>query len=166
MTKDEATTIRPARHLRRACRVAAFIVAVAPPVGFWIYFALMSLRFADVSGVSLDALRAVPEALAVGSVLSYLIGGVPALLAAGAGGWWVWRHGTLGYGQAAAFAVGACVVVVACLQLSAYPDVTWGSTAGLAAFLGSISAMSAVVCRWAMGRLGLLPAGSPRAAKS
>ncbi len=157
----------PVRYLKRALGVGAFVVLLAPPIGFWVYFGLMSLRFSRLSeGISVEALKAVPEALAVGSMLSFAIGGVPAIVSALLSAWAVWRNGTLSYWQAAGFALAASVVSVLALQLWSYPDVDWRSSLGMMAFVSGVGLGSALVCRWLMGRVGLLPPGVPQANKS
>lgn len=167
MSNKVMAEVETVRYLRRALGVAAFILLIAPPVGFWVYFALMSLRFSELgAGVSVEALKAVPEAIAVGSLFSYLLGGMPALISAVPSAWVVWRHGTLAYWQAIGFAVVASVLVVLGLQISAYPDVEWRAVLGMIAFVAALSVVSAVICRWMMGRVGLVPPGSHVAGKS
>ncbi|MEQ1698061.1 MAG: hypothetical protein ABL901_19700, partial [Hyphomicrobiaceae bacterium] len=139
------------RYLRRAFGVAAFIVALGPPVGFLAYMVPLSLYSAVVDGASVEGLKAVPKMLAIGVLFSFMIGGVPALMSAVPSALLVWRHGTLSYVQAAVFALAAGVVSVIGLQFSSYPDVVWRSGLGMMAFIGGLSVVSALVCRWGMG---------------
>ena len=166
MSSEELVVDEPVRYLRRALGVGAFIVAIGPPIGFLAYMVPLALYSAVTEGPSWEGLKAVPQVIAFGVIFSFVIGGVPALMSALPSAWLVWRCGTVSYLLAAGLAVAAGIVSVIALQVSSYPEVDWRPAPGMMAFVCGLSLVSALICRWVMERVGLLPVGSPVANKS
>ena len=100
---DTSKPTAPVRHPRRALWVGAFITLLAPPIGFAAYFIPMMIYSTVTDGFSLDGLGIGLQGLMFGSVMSFLLGGIPALICAGLVGFVVWRDGTFSYRAAAVF---------------------------------------------------------------
>ena len=165
MGLNSIPTTKQVLYPRRALKAAAFITLLAPPVGFLAFMVPMEIHSLVTEGISLDALITAPKILLFGSLFSFVIGGLPALIAAACSGWLIWRNGTISYLQAVAIALVAGAVYVGMTQL---PAVVQGEKVevGLFGMIAGLSLVSAVICRWSMGRIGLLPVGSPGPGKS
>ena len=165
MSSEELVVDEPVRYPRRALGVGAFVAALAAPVGFWAFMVPMALYSAVTDGVSLDGLVAAPKNMVLGALFSFVIGGVPALISAVVSGWMVWRQGTLSYVQAAVIAGGAGALYVGAMEVQ---TIAQGGKPelGILGMIGGLSLVSAVICRWAMGRIGILPVGSREVSKS
>ena len=99
----------------------------------------------------------------IGALLSFVFGGKSALCSAFAVGWLVWGNGTVSYRVVAVVASLVCAVFAVAKQSSLRWD--FRLTESIATFI-VLGMLSALICRWAMGRVGLLSAGVPEANKS
>lgn len=153
---------QPVGYLKRALAVGAFVALLAPPLGFWVFLVPVALHSAVTDGISFEALVTAPKVILLGALFSFVIGGVPALISAVVSGWIVSRNGTIRYGQALAIAVGASAAYLGAMAIGngSRPEL------GVFVMVGGLSLVSAMICRWVMGRIGLLPAGVPEANKS
>ncbi len=145
MTTLEAEAV--ARGHAQPLKAALLVALAGPPIGSLVvvFPGLISLVFEPWGGEqpsSVEAILGVAGFLLLAVVFSYVLGGVPALLAAGMVYWLVRTRGRLTYAQSLAIAavVGLAFALVLSLDLDRLAVITVPSLCG------------AIVCRGLIGR--------------
>ncbi|HRK25500.1 MAG TPA: hypothetical protein PLQ11_11160, partial [Beijerinckiaceae bacterium] len=136
---------------RRALAVGAFAELAGPPVGVWLILIPMAVR----NGVGADGPLGIVSAIGGLTMMSYVFGGLPALVAAVVVGTITYRRGRYGYGHAVSAAVLGTLAMSALLAVGdAKPADEFVS---IAQGIAPLAVGSALICRWLTKRLGLLP---------
>lgn len=154
MTDPGSSSTGDGRHrgqFGRAWRVGAFILLLGPPIGSLPISSVWIARdiVAGSTGGGFEALTDTALLILLGGFFSYFMGGVPALVAA----LWLarktYRDGGFSYVQAALTALVSAAVVL-------LPEMGSLSAESLRfyAMVSFLSLFSALVCRFALGRLG------------
>ncbi len=148
----------PERYCGRALKVAAFVALVGPLLGAAFISAIIMWRAiaeAALDPTSWSAVRDAGSVVMLVVVFAYILAVVPSVLTAAVLGWRAYTHGTFAYGMALAVAGIATFAGTAVFDLLIHePD---KSFLGLAMFLLPFALLSAVLGRWLMARLGILP---------
>lgn len=135
-----------------------FIALVGPLIGTLLFMAIPAVRLAmsaTSAAFSLSTLADVGSVLLFVLLYGYVFGGVPALLSGITLGWLTARAGTFGYGASAL--TGALSGIAGGLSLALLIKSQDGLSPGMAVFLFPFALISALMCRWLMGKIGLLP---------
>ena len=157
---DSATGGR--RRIWRAGLAAVATGLAGPPVGAMVLMIGVSMISAWDGASLMSALHDVAMGPVVGLLaapFAFMIGGIPAAIAAVLVGVWVYWRGTMGYLAAIAIALIACGVFVAAASFddpAARDPTGFARTTSIGWYLGGLSAATAVVLRWIFGRLGLV----------
>lgn len=156
----------PVRYQRRALAVVALVVLLGPPIGSLLISVPVApfLFAANVSDFSLSGLfsglASAVMLAAFAAMFSYIYGGLAALISALWLGTRTYHCGTFGYEEAVLVAV-----VASCLGGLAMAMLVFEQPSAYLTFLVMLipaSIVSALMCRWLLGRLGILPSSPPR----
>lgn len=161
MTAEDGTTARQ-RYPRRAILVALFVALAGPLLGV---LTLLTLVLANtIAGMNYEDI-ALPNAgdlaqvVLFFSMFAYVFAGFSAVAAGVLLGWRTYTHGTFGYLFAIAIAAVATLVGTASLDMMVgQPE---RSFFGMAMFFTPLSAAAAVIGRWLMAIIGILPTIEP-----
>ncbi|NOT70263.1 MAG: hypothetical protein HOP09_02960 [Hyphomicrobium sp.] len=141
----------------RGLKVALFIALIGPLTGTLVFMAIPAVRLAmsaTSAAFSLSTLADMGGVLLFVLLYGYVFGGVPALLSALLLGWLTARDGTFGYGASAL--AGAAGAIVGGAGLAVLIKSEDALTPGMAVFLLPFALLSALICRWLIGKTGLL----------
>ncbi len=144
----------------RGVKVAAFVTLVGPPVGALLLLAFGSARALYTNGIEYFAVidaAAVVSVTAWVSVFSYVFGGLTAFLS----GVMLGVRTAKGRASGALMTLGivavALLITAVVFRVLPFRSDPLGNVAALVAFLAPLAAVSALVCRWFMIKIRLLP---------
>lgn len=144
----------------RGVKVAAFVTLVGPPVGALLLLAFGTLRvmlangFASFASIDVEAVASV--ALWV-SVFSYVFGGLTAFLSGVMLGVRTAKGRASGTLMTLGIVAVALLITAVVFRVLPFRSDPLGNVAALVAFLAPLAAVSALVCRWFMIKIRLLP---------
>lgn len=148
--------MRPKGRALRALGVALFYALIGPLAGG---APIILLAAGNAAATDADKLG---NSIAVLIGFTYLFGGAAALIT----GLWLglrtWRRGTFGYGRAAVVGLVASLLsgIVFALAVSTPEsgpsDASRGGGGAMGVFLVPFAVISALLCRWLVGKLGLI----------
>lgn len=148
----------PSRYPRRAIFVALFVTLTGPLLGVLTLLAFVLARtIASMSheDFAMPSVSDLMQVVMFFALFAYVFAGFAALVAGALLGWRTYTHGTFGYLFAMGVAVAATIVGTASLELMVgQPE---QSFIGMAIFFTPFSLIAAVVGRWLMARIGILP---------
>jgi hypothetical protein len=141
---------------KRAFKVAAFILVVGPLVGV-VPLLILALPRLGISSLLLTAqnLKGSAMLLMFTVMYAYIFAGIPCLIAATGLGRVTYTHGTFGWLAVVIAAITSTVLGAAVLGYLVGPND--GYRFGLVVFLVPFAIFSALVCRYLMIRIGILP---------
>lgn len=155
---DVSSAPAPQRYPRRAILVALFVALAGPLIGV---LTLLTLVLANtIAGMNYEDI-ALPDAgdlaqvVLFFSMFAYVFAGFSAVAAGVLLGWRTYTHGTFGYLFAMAVAAVATLVGTASLEfIVGRPDQAFF---GMTIFFAPLSIAAAVIGRWLMAKIGILP---------
>ena len=158
----------PPHHRSRALSAMGLILAVGPPAGSLVLSTTLAVVNISESVTRGSFVADLPQLITswlittpLIALLSYLNGIVPALLSCLWLGWRIYKNGTVS--MAESICTGAAAALICALGVSVItPDFPNNLRIWLI-FFGPAGIFSAFVCRWLLGRLGILPSSSPKA---
>lgn len=158
-TEHDAPGIeQPARYPRRAIFVALFVALTGPLLGtltllsFTLARTVAGMSYADFS---MPSAADIMQVVLFFALFAYVFAGFAAIVAGLLLGWRTYTHGTFGYVYAMFVAIAATFVGTASLDLLVgQPE---RSFIGMAIFFTPISLAAAIVGRWLMVKIGILP---------
>lgn len=158
--KVELDKLGPAK--RAVATLATFVLA-GPPIGALIIVTPALVGLAGDAGpdpgANSTSMQSFVGLLVFSVSLSYVLGGVQALLTGLALAAAVFRRGTVGVRDTLTAALGASAIASAVILLSLRSDPASEGEAGTAVMVLALSLLSlaaALVCRWLLARLGVL----------
>lgn len=161
MTAEDGTTARQ-RYPRRAILVALFVALAGPLLG--VLTLLMLVLANTIAGMNYEDIAwpnagDLAQVVLFFSMFAYVFAGFSAVAAGVLLGWRTYTHGTFGYLFAIAIAAVATLVGTASLDMMVgQPE---RSFFGMAMFFTPLSAAAAVIGRWLMAIIGILPTIEP-----
>lgn len=158
MTVEDTSSSATQRYPRRAILVALFVALTGPLIGVLTLLTFVLAR--TIAGMSYDELS-VPSISDMAQVViffalfAYVFAGLAAIIAGVLLGWRTYTDGGFGYLFAMAIAVFATLVGTASLELMVgRPDQAF---IGMTIFFAPLSVAAAVIGRWLMVKIGILP---------
>lgn len=155
-------------NLARSWSVFFFIAVLGPPIGSVLGPLLISVVVELVKpnpGGVPQILRGFPATLFLLFVGSYVFGGLPSLLVAAFAGRATYLRGTFSYFEAwLPIAAGLPVVVLFVLASNPWTYQGLFSSLRFVIYLAVLSAVSAIICRFFLGRFGVLKPTPPSGA--
>lgn len=155
---DTSSAPAPQRYPRRAILVALFVALTGPLIGVLTLLTFVLAR--TVAGMSYDELS-VPSISDMAQVImffalfAYVFAGLAATVAGVLMGWRTYTNGTFGYRFAMVTAMLATLVGTASLEfIVGRPDQAF---IGMTIFFTPLSVAAAVIGRWLMVKIGILP---------
>lgn len=159
---DTSSTSATPRYPRRAILVALFVALTGPLIGVLTLLTFVLAR--TVAGMSyqemvVPSLSDMAQVIMFFALFAYVFAGLAAIIAGVLLGWRTYTHGTFGYPLAMAIAVVATLVGTASLELMVgRPDQAF---IGMTIFFTPLSVAAAVIGRWLMAKIGILPTTVP-----
>lgn len=161
MTAIEGTTPTQ-RYPRRAILVALFVALTGPLLGVLTLLAFVlahTIAGMNYEDIAMPNAGDVTQVVLFFSMFAYVFAGFSAVAAGVLLGWRTYTHGTFGYLFAMAIAAIATLVGTASLDMMVgQPE---RSFFGMAIFFTPFSIVAAVIGRWLMAIIGILPTIRP-----
>lgn len=148
------------RNIWRGVKVALFVTLAGPPIGALLLLALGTARVGLANGFGtlfeIGAAGLFSTVLWI-SMFSYVFGGVPALISGVALGFRAAKGQPSGVLVTLAIVAVALLMAAALYRLMPLRDEPAGNAFALVGFLTPLAVASALVCRWLMIKIRLLP---------